>query len=286
MRAMRPCPFLILVAGAVAVWALALPAAAAETGRSFTTLSYTTEVAGMTVMVTEADVEMDARGYRVDIVTRTAGAYGLLFHGETRALAQGRWVGALVAPHRYAVDGAWRGMKRRTLMDYVSGQPSILRLEPPNDAEREPVPAALQRETIDTISAAALLVHRATTTGRCDGATRTFDGRRLFEVHATTVGWEPVPGAAPAAGPALRCDFAGRVLAGFPIAGDRQAAARPHQGSAWLAAATPGAPLLPVRLRFDMRWLGSATMVLSATRADGVPLVRQRADANASPLPR
>ena len=55
------------------------------------------------------------------------------------------WVGALVAPHRYAVDGAWRGMKRRTLMDYVSGQPSILRLEPPNDAEREPVPAAFVR---------------------------------------------------------------------------------------------------------------------------------------------
>ncbi len=286
---MRRCPLpLLVILLVLACPSLVVAAGAEELVRSFSRLSFETKVAGLTVMVTEADVDMDARGYRVDIATRTAGAYGVLFRGETRTLAQGIWAGALVVPLRYAVDGIWRGTPRRTLMDYAAGQPAILRLDPPNDAEREPVPPPLQRETIDTISAAALLAHRATSTGRCDGAARTFDGRRLFEVESRTGGWEPLPGNnAPAtAGSALRCDFEGRLLAGFLLDGDRNAAARPQQGTAWLARLTPDAPMLPVRLHFTIRWLGGATMTLTGIRPDGPPLVGQRADADAAPLRR
>ena len=267
--------------------ALASRVSAAEPGRSFTSLTYATHVAGLKVMVTDADVAMDARGYRVDIATRTAGAYGVLFRGETRTLAEGLWAGGLVAPLRYAVAGTWRGTKRRTLMDYDAGQPSVRQLEPPNEQEREPIAAALQRETIDTISAAALIARRATLTGRCDGQARTFDGRRLVEVEARTGGMETLAAIeAPVTGPVLRCDFEARLLAGFMLNGDRDAAAQPHKGTAWLARVSPNSPLLPVRLRFDIRWLGSATMTLTSARADGPPLVRQRADADASPLPR
>jgi hypothetical protein len=261
---------------------------AAEPGRSFTTLSYATTVAGLTVMMTEADVEMSSRGYRMDIATRTAGTYGLLIRGETRTLAQGMWSGNTVAPQRYAVSGSWRGTPRQTLMDYVTSQPDVLRLEPPNVAEREPVPPALQRETIDSISAAALLARQATLTSACNGGTRTFDGRRLSEVTSRTGGWETLPpGATPAyAGPVLRCEFEGRLLAGFLLDSDREAAARPQKGTAWLARLTPDSPMLPVRLSFEIRWLGSATMMLLAAKPEGPPLVRQRADADTAPLRR
>jgi hypothetical protein len=264
----------------------ALPAAA-QPGRSFTSLSYATTVAGLTVMLTEADIEMSDKGYRVDIATRTAGAYGLLIRGESRSLSQGMWAGNTIAPQRYAVSGLWRGAPRQTLMDYVSGQPDVLRLEPPNADEREPVPPALQRETVDTIGAAALLARQATLTATCEGTARTFDGRRLFEVTSRTGGWERLaPDAAPVhAGPLLRCEFEGRLLAGFLLDGDREAAARPHRGTAWLGRLAPGAPLLPVRLSFEMRWLGAATMSLVTARQDGPPLVRRRADADAG-LPR
>ena len=262
----------------------ALPAAA-QPGRSFTTLTYATTVAGLTVMLTEADVEMSGRGYRIDIATRTAGTYGLLIRGETRTLSQGMWAGNTVAPQRYAVSGMWRGAPRQTLMDYVMGQPDILRLEPPNAEEREPVPPALRRETIDTISAAALLVRQATLTDSCDGGARTFDGRRLFEVTSRTAGWEavgPDSGAVPP-GQMLRCEFEGRLLAGFLLDSDREAAARPQRGTAWLARLAPDTPLVPVRLRFEIRWLGAATMSLLSARPDGPPLVRRRADADAAP---
>lgn len=278
MRGMclRPLP---LVAALIL---LAVPAGAAEPGRSVTALSYATTVAGLTVMATNANVEMDERGYRVDISTRTAGTYGLLFRGETSTLAEGLWAGMLVAPQRYAVSGIWRGAPRQTLVEYTGGQPTVLRLEPPNNAEREPVPLPLQRETIDTISAAALLARRATLTGRCDGAARTFDGRRLFDVQARTGGWEEMPAetAVIGVGPALRCDFEGQLRAGFLLDGDRDSAARPQVGTAWLARLAPDGPMLPVQIRFTMRWLGNATMTLTSARSDGLKLVRQRADAS------
>jgi hypothetical protein len=112
----------ILASSILAALLAALPAAA-EQARSFTTLSYATTVAGLTVMLTEADVEISARGYRIDIATRTAGTFGLLIRGETRSLSQGLWAGDMIAPQRYAVAGTWRGIQRRTLMDYATGQP-------------------------------------------------------------------------------------------------------------------------------------------------------------------
>jgi hypothetical protein len=260
---------------------LLLPRPAAAQDSAALGLSYTTYVAGMTVMTAEADVELTPQGYRVDFASRTAGTYGVLFRGETRSLAQGAWAGALVAPARFAVAGEWRGKPRRTLIEYQSGVPTVLRLVPANEEEREPVPEALQRETVDAISAAALLVRQTSRTGRCEGATRTYDGRRLVEVSVTTGGWEVLPPDARSvfAGEALRCDFGGRLLAGFMLEGDRRAAARPQQGSAWLARLSPGGPLVPVRLRFDLRWLGSATMLLTGAVENAPPLVRVRADA-------
>ena len=277
-----------ILAGSILSLLCAAAPAAADQARSFTTLAYATTVAGLTVMMTEADVEMTNTGYRVDIATRTAGTYGLLFRGETRTLAMGMWAGNMVAPQRYAVSGNWRGTPRRTLMDYNTSQPEILRLEPPNADEREPVPAALQRDTIDTISAAALLTRQATLTSSCDGSTRTFDGRRLFEVTSRTGGWESAATdpAWASFGSVLRCNFEGRMLAGFLMDGDRDAAARPQRGTAWLARVAPEAPLLPVRIAFEIRWLGAATMSLVAARPEGAPLVRQRADAEAAPLRR
>lgn len=183
--------------------------------------------------------------------------------------------------------GTWRGTPRRTLVEYETGQPSVLFLEPPNEQERELIPPPLQRETIDTISAAAMLARRATLTGRCDGQARTFDGRRLFEVEALTGGMEILAAdEAPVTGPVLRCDFEGRLLAGFMLNGDCEAASRPQKGTAWFARLGPHSPLLPVRIRFDMRWLGSATMVLTSARVEGPPLVRQRADSDIGPLRR
>ena len=283
-------PYIPAMRWSISLLILILPAGAiaADAPRATQALTYRAYVAGMPVFNLDVDLELQPDRYRVDLASRTTGMYGVLFRGETQTVAQGSWAGNMPLPQRYAIAGHWRGTPRRTLMDYAAGIPSILHMEPPNEAERELVPPDQQRGTVDTVSAAAMLVRQVTTTRSCDGAARTFDGRRLTEISVQSAGWEALPSTSRSsyAGPALRCDFEGQLIAGFLLNSDRGIAAKPQRGTAWLASALPGGPMVPVRLTFDIRWFGHATMYLTSAQSGGPPLVPARADVanGAAPL--
>jgi hypothetical protein len=146
-------------------------------------------------------------------------------------------------------------------------------LMPPDEADREPVPEGERGDTIDTLSAIAYLVRHVTGTGTCDGQTRVFDGRRLSEIAARTVGLATVAHgeAGPFQGAALRCDFAGQQLAGFLHDEGLDWQRRPHHGAAWIAKVLPGGPPIPVRLTFETRWVGDITMTLTAAGPGPLP---------------
>jgi hypothetical protein len=118
---------------------------------------------------------------------------------------------------------------------------------------------------VDALSAIAMLIRRVARTGRCEAEATTFDGRRAVDVAARTVGMEVLQpdGRSIFTGRALRCDFEGRLLAGFPRDGDQEELRRSRHGSAWLAQIAPGAPPIPVRIDFETRWFGPATMYLT-----------------------
>ena len=158
-----------------------------------------------------------------------------------------------------------RGRPLVTQIDYPGGNPRVVQLAPPVEDDRESVPASLQPGTIDSLSAMAELVASVARTGRCDGAQRTFDGRRLSELSARTVGEESLAptGRSTFSGRALRCDLEGRQIAGFAKDAD-PAAARPLHGSAWFASLAPGTPAVPVRISFETRFFGAATAYLVA----------------------
>ena len=63
---------------------------------------------------------------------------------------------------------------------------------------------------------------------------------------------------------ALRCDFEGRLLAGFRKGEDLEAARRPQTGTAWLGEAAPGRPVIPVRIDSVSRWFGTVTARLAS----------------------
>ncbi len=230
-----------------------------------THLTYAAYAAGLNVLNVEAALDINPRSYRIEFVSRTAGAFGLLVHGEIRTAVAGLRTPDGVAPTRSYSYGTFRGVPRRIQIDYVAGQPDIRILEPATEPDRDAVAPALWRDTIDPESAMAALIYRVNATGRCETTARIFDGRRLSDLRAVTAGTEnlPVDGDAAYAGPALRCDFEGRQLAGFLRDADDAELKRVQHGSAWFAPVASGGQRVPVRITFSTRFFGSATMVLT-----------------------
>ena len=245
---------------------LLLPGAAhAEPVRA----TYAAYARGFNVLTLNADFALTTLAYRVSITYRTAGTVGAMFPGEQVTVVEGRFVAGLPVPRRFDSRGQFRGTPRITQIEYLNGTPVVRALTPPNEEEREPVPDALQAHTVDGISVMARLIRQVGETGRCEGGATTFDGRRLSEITARTVGMENVPPneRSSFSGPALRCDFEGRLVAGFRRDGDPTAMRKPQGGSAWFAATSPGGSLIPVRATFRAPVLGDATLYLTGSSA-------------------
>ena len=230
------------------------------------TAHYAAYAAGLNVLVMDARFDISPGDYRLQLDYRTTGTFGLFVRSQQSTVVQGGLVAGKAAPLRFSSSGVLRGEPRLTEIDYRDGQPLVRQLVPPNDKERESVPDADRRGTIDTLSAMAQLISQVTRTGRCDGTVRTFDGRRLASLRSWTIGTEVLPPSTVStySGPALHCEFEGRQLGGFMLDEDRERLVRPQRGSAWFAAVAPGGPSLPVRISFHTRWFGDATMFIAA----------------------
>lgn len=246
----------------------AVPAAApAQPAPNVVRASYAAYARGLNVLNLDVEYAITPRDYRVRLAHRTAGTLGALFRGEQETRVEGRFVGDRPAPVRFFSTGHFRGRPRVTQIDYAGGNPVIRQLLPVNEEEREPVPEAQQAGTVDSISAMVQLLRQVNATGRCDGRATTFDGRRLSALTARTVGQEVLEPTSRSSysGPALRCDFEGRQLAGFRTDADPAEARRLRPGTAWFARPTPKGPLMPVRVTFEVPVAGSATLYLTAS---------------------
>lgn len=237
---------------------LASPAAAQPVAATYEVFA-----GGMTVLEMEARFTLDATGYRVETRLRTRGLAAAIVRGEQVSEVSGLWQGAAPVPARYVSEGVWRGRTRRIAMEWQEGQPRLLELTPPDEVEREPVPEALRRDTMDALSALAQLARRVQREGACEGVAPVFDGRRRSDFHARSEGRETIrPWRGAWSGDALRCGFEGRQVAGFRRDQDQREAAAPQLGTAWIAAPYVGAPPIPVRIDIPTRWFGTATAVL------------------------
>ena len=228
-------------------------------------LNYAAYSNGLNVVDLQATVALSPQAYRMQLSYHLTGVIGAFFHGEFSTTVDGRFQGNRAEPREMFSTGHMRGEMRVTQIDWRDGNPVVMQLVPPTEAERDPVPPEAQAHTIDGLSAMAALLHQVATTGRCEGGANTFDGRRLSLVEAHTVGEEMLEETSRSIfhGTALRCDFEGRQLAGFVRDQDQSALRRPQRGSAWFARLVPGQPPVPVRITFQTRGFGPATMYLT-----------------------
>jgi hypothetical protein len=227
--------------------------------------SYETYAAGLHVAQVDSGFSFGPWNYQMTLSYRTTGMVGFFLRGHQYDRANGTWQGNRAKPSHFLGKGEWRGVSRVAEIDYQQDKPVIRQLVPPNADEREPVPESLQARSMDTLSALAELIHVVAESGRCETTVRTYDGRRAVEIEAHTVGEEILEtnSRSSFAGKALRCDFSGRMLAGFKFDDDREHDSKPLHGSAWMARIVPNGPPLPVRMAFETRWFGDATMYLT-----------------------
>ena len=223
------------------------------------------------VLNLEASMELTPGGYGIRIVTHTAGPVRLFLRSDITTEVSGRFSAGpgdgAARPVRYSSDGQMNGDPRVTLIEYRGSQPTVRTLTPPNSADdRDDVSSTATVDTVDTLSAMAQLLRQVSTTGRCEGRVSTFDGRRLATLSARTAGEEVLErtGRSSFAGPALRCEFEGRQTGGFKRDDDVAREQRPQHGTAWFARLTPAGPVVPVRITFQSRILGEATMYISS----------------------
>jgi hypothetical protein len=227
--------------------------------------TYEAYAAGIHVAEVATEFSFGPWNYQMNLGYHTTGLVGFLFRGHQFDRVSGAWHGRHVAPSEFVGQGEWRGVDRLADINYQQGKPVIRHLVPPNAEEREPVPESLQANTVDTLSALAELIHVVAETGRCETSVRTYDGRRAVEIEAHTVGEEILEADSRStfAGKTLRCDFSGHMLSGFKFGDDRERDSKPMHGSAWLAPVVAGSSPLPVRMAFETRWFGDATMYLT-----------------------
>ncbi len=246
------------------VLAIAAACAGAPSCRAVTLdADYALSSHGFHLLDVDTHAELTPFGYAITAHSRTVGLIGMLAHSDVTSVASGRFDGIHVQPDHYASSGRSRGANRTTQIAYPAHDPVVEVLQPA-EPERDPVPPADTRNSIDTLSAIVGLSRQVAETGRCDGTALVFDGHRLSRLEAHTVGTEPVPSSgAGFSGQALRCDFTSRQLAGFLHDANRARLMRPLHGSAWLAAPVPGAPVAAVRATFESPLFGTATLRLT-----------------------
>ncbi|WP_270934071.1 DUF3108 domain-containing protein [Falsiroseomonas oryzae] len=244
---------------------LLLPgAAAAEALRA----TYEVYALGSTVLELEARFELTRDAYRVETTLRTRGIAALVASGEQLSRVRGGWAGERPQPADFVTEGVWRGRMRRIALDWDGAEPRVLDLVPSEAEERDPVPEAMRRGTVDVLSALAQLARQVAREGHCELTAPVFDGRRRSDFATRTEGREILrPWRGAWQGEALRCGFEGRLVAGFRRDQDRAEAAAPQRGTAWIAPPYAGAPAIPVRLDIPTRWFGTATAVLLRAEA-------------------
>jgi hypothetical protein len=255
---MKPVPPLILLL------CLTSPLVAHRAGAE--QLNYTLHVVGIPVADAALNIDLTESGYRASMRFHTTGLANLVDGGRLEETVSGSIKDDRPVPQIYDSSGYLHEQNRAVDMAWHDGTPAVTAITPPNDTEREDVPAALRAGTVDQVSLIVLLLHLVDHTGRCDAAARSYDGRDLQSFQVRTVGEEELSasGQSSFSGRALRCEFTSQTLAGFRFGSGGEQDHRPHRGTIWLGRVVAGGPRLPVRAAVETRWFGDATIYLTS----------------------
>lgn len=168
-----------------------------------------------------AEIETGSRlftdRYSVNSSARSVGVLSLVYDFETRSEARGVIVNGSPVPLRYQSDVSFGDDKRVLVMSREPGGVPQIDQNPPYDpADRDPVPSALQQESIDPLSAILRASLGWTEGDVCTGTLPVFNGRTRTNISFEPVGPSTIPASDYSAysGDAVLCTVRWRVIAG------------------------------------------------------------------------
>ncbi len=209
----------------------------------------------------------------VETAMRTSGALNLLMRFESKARTAALVRDDGLQPLRYLLESDGRWSKRVLHMTWgADGLPqATIDPEPDDDDDREPVPDALKRNTLDPITAVAARALRGSAEPPCTGIDPVFDGRRRYNLRYRPVGPEELKphNRSAYAGPAFHCIVWIEPVAGYTrswLAENRDAEERPTH--IWLAQPPETSLWLPVQSESSFT-LGNSTGYIVGARLNG-----------------
>ena len=216
-------------------------------------LSYEAYVGPFYVMSAKAELRLAGADYRVATKAQSEGILSWFFEWRSEARSEGGRAGLELSPRRHAVDGRWNGEKRRIRLAYPGAGRIEFDVSPPPDGnERDPVPPELTVNTVDPLSATLKVLLGIARGGVCEGQFRVFDGRRRFDMTVLAGGRADLPRlhSSVFAGPAQRCEFRLKRIAGFWKNRDKPRR-QVKQPVLWVASPMRNVPPVPVRFNAE-----------------------------------
>jgi hypothetical protein len=228
--------------------------------------AYVGYVLGVHAFDMTLETSLPPSNYRVAASFRLAGVLGALWPADGSTVVDGAFKDdGRAVPHEMVSRGRYWGTAHVMRVEWKDGLPTVVELKPPAEKDREPVPVRDQANTVDTLSAVAEITQMVAAHGRCDMTARTYDGSRLSELAARTVGTEVLKPTdrSPFQGEALRCELTGRMIGGFLRDDDNAVSRRPKVADVWFARLRPDEPPIPVRMNFSQPGSPGATAYLA-----------------------
>ena len=202
---------------------------------------------------TSTSTQQPGGAYEMKTEGETAGIVNTFFPWKARSESRGTSRKGRLVPAQYRSWSHFRDNTQEIEVQYGSEIPRTeVRGEILTEGKRDPVPAALQRNTLDPLTAIAELTRRGAGRGVCEGRWPIFDGLRRYDLLYDNLGPTEVPVSDndPWQGPGTLCRVRFDVQAG-QWRGEERPEEDPSQVLVWLQPLLPGMDPIPVRFRVE-----------------------------------
>jgi hypothetical protein len=226
-------------------------------------LGYEVRYGPLRVLSMELESAVAGDRYRATTAFKTEGLIDHFFSWRAESESHGRREGSVFQPEWHRASGTYRGERRTVEIDYRhDGAVDAHVTPPPEDDAREGVPEALQRETVDPLTASLLTVET-----KCRGRLPVFDGRRRYDLRLEELAPATVPASRGAlyTGSARRCRATVEALAGL-WRDDPRKTGKPTILDLWIASPGDRLPTVPVYIEVTGA-RGSLAVVLTKARS-------------------